>query len=344
MYIWHKDAFKSLHQQQARLAHAILLQGPEGTGVFEFSLQWAQCLLCEAPSSFGEACGKCSACNWFGAGNHPDFRLLQPDSHVLEADAGDDAPRVTAREREKKSDQIRIDQVRELQSFLNVGTHRGGRRIVLVHPADAMNVATQNALLKNLEEPGPETVFFLVSTRAHRLLATVRSRCQWVRLPKPSRAEALQWLTEVGVVDAEELLALAGGAPLMAAAMSDRAEFLGQLADQLADRRMDVLALATICQRISPPELVAALYRWCYDLLSCRLAGQIRYHIGKSAGLELLAGQCSPKLIASYLRKLGRAQAIAEHPLNPRLFVEDLLFDYIAMIEGRFSNASRFYP
>jgi DNA polymerase-3 subunit delta' len=335
MYYWHKKSFHDLHEERARLAHAILLQAPEGTGVFEFSLSWAQALLCESVGVTGEACGNCAACNWFATGNHPDFRLVQPDSHVKEADPGEEGPPLTAREREKKSDQIRIDQIRELQSFLNVGTHRAGRRVIVVHPCDAMNTATQNALLKNLEEPAAGTVFLLATSRPHRLLPTVRSRCQTVKLPPPDPQASLQWIKEQGVEYPEALLAMAGGAPLLAADLADRAEFLHQLADQLANPRMDPLAVAAMCQKSSPVEVVTALYRWCYDLLSVNLAGPVRYHTVMHPKVQSLAAQCSPRLIAAYLRRLGRERTLAEHPLNPRLFMEDLLFGYMAMIEGR---------
>jgi DNA polymerase-3 subunit delta' len=344
MYKWHLDTFQSLHQKRARLAHAVLLQAPEGTGVFDFAMGWSQALLCEAAQEAALACGKCLACGWFAAGNHPDFRLVQPDSHVQETEITADGPPLTAREREKKSDQIRIDQVRELQSFLNVGTHRAGRRVALLHPADSMNSATQNALLKNLEEPADGTVFILATSRAHRLLPTVRSRCQVVALPHPAPGEALQWLQEQGVAQPEAMLAMAGGAPLLAADLAERADFLNQLADQLANRRMDALAVAALCQRAAPVEFVTALYRWCYDLLSSRISGQVRYHIGRAPAVDALAAQCSPRLIAAYLRRLARARALAEHPLNPRLFMEDLLLGYVGMLEGQSAHLSGDYP
>ncbi len=346
MYYWHKDIYLSLHQERSRLAHAILLQATEGTGVFEFSMAWAQALLCESAllcdsnGAQGDACGACAACIWFRSGNHPDFRLVQPDSHVKEADAGEDGPALTAREREKKSDQIRIDQIRELQSFLNVGTHRGGRRVVVVHPCDTMNTATQNALLKNLEEPAVGTVFLLATSRSHRLLPTVRSRCQTLRLPPPEPAASLRWLKEQSVEHPEALLAMAGGAPLLAASLAARAEFLHQLADHLANPRMDALAVAAICQKSTPVEVVTALYRWCYDLLSSNLTGQVRYHTVMVHKVESLAGKCSPRLIAAYLRRLARERNLAEHPLNPRLFMEDLLFGYVAMLEGRAADVA----
>lgn len=335
MYYWHQETFQQLSQERARLAHAIVVQAPEGTGVFEFALSWAQALLCESVGAAGEACGECVACNWFVSGNHPDFRMVQPDSHVKEPEAAEDGPPLTAREKEKKSDQIRIDQIRELQSFLTVGTHRAGHRVLVVHPCDAMNNATQNALLKNLEEPAAGTVFLLATSRPQRLLPTVRSRCQSIKLPPPTPQASLQWLNEQSVEYPEALLAMAGGAPLLAAGLADRVEFLHQLADQLANPRMDALAVAAMCQKASPVEVVTALYRWCYDLLSVNLAGRVRYHTVMVPKVQALAAQCSPRLIAAYLRRLARERSLAEHPLNPRLFMEDLLFGYVAMLEGK---------
>ena len=338
MYPWHEASFQSVRAGESRLAHAILLQAPDGTGLFGFAMAWAQALLCESAGGSEQACDRCLACGWFIAGNHPDFRLVQPDSHVVEADAPADgaAPvATTAREREKKSDQIRIDQVRELAGFLNIGTHRAGRRVVVLHPADTMNTATQNALLKNLEEPAPGTIFMLASARSHRLLPTVRSRCQTITLPRPAPESALQWLQAEGVADAEGLLGLSGGAPLLALELAERADFLDQLAGQLANRRFDPLLVAALCQRAPPVEVVTALYRWCYDLLSSRLGGGVRYHAARRAAVDALAASCSPRLIAAYLRQLARARSLAEHPLNPRLFMEDLMLGYLAMLEGR---------
>jgi len=100
------------------------------------------------------ACGACLACGWFSLGNHPDFRLIVPESMAPE-------PREEGAEpAKKKSEQIRIEQVRELADFLAVGTHRGGLRVILVYPAEAMNANTQNALLKNLENLRPPRFFF----------------------------------------------------------------------------------------------------------------------------------------------------------------------------------------
>lgn len=329
IYPWQKKAWDELGRYRAQLPHAILLREREGLGGEALARTFAQALLCEAPQEGGLPCGRCPACNWFIQGNHPDFRLLQPDSLAPEPAAeGEDAPA----KKEKKSEQIRIDQVRALQDFLGVGTHRGGLRVIAVHPAEAMNPNTQNALLKSLEEPPPGTVFVLVSANAERLLPTVRSRCIALDLPAPERGESLAWLQAQGVADPAGLLAAAGGAPLsaleLAASAAGREAFLAGL----GDAGTGPLALAEQAQgAAAPAQVIAWLQRWCYDLLASRLGAAVRYHPKYERLISEISSRCAAADLAAYLRVLAEARSLAQHTLNPRLFFEDLLIRYRAL-------------
>ncbi len=326
MLSWHKTALTELAKQRARLAQALLVHGREGVGQFEFALAFSQVVLCERPTAEGLACEACAACNWFALGNHPDFRLLQPESLAEgEEEAATD---------KKKSTQIRIAQVRALQEFLAVGTHRAGHRVIVLHPADAMNTETQNALLKSLEEPPPATLFLLVTSRPHRLLATVRSRCHAIALPFPDQASASAWLAEQGTADARALLALAGGAPLTAAGFAQSEPHRRQFIEQLRSKEFDAIAASEYCLRVEPPEAVGWLQRWAYDLLSVRLTGEVRYYVDEAAALKGLAAGRDPAALARFSRTLNAARALAQHPLNSRLFFEDLLFKYRALISA----------
>ena len=327
---WIKTPLAELAETRARLPHALLVHGREGVGQFELAMAFAQFLLCEKPAPGGRACGNCSACIWFGQGNHPDFRLLQPESMAPE-DEDSETP-VAAK---KKSDQIRIEQVRDLQRFLAVGTHRGGLRVIVLHPADAMNVSTQNAVLKSLEEPPPDTLFLLVTSFPHRLLPTIRSRCQNIAVPIPDRDQALLWLEDQGIENPESLLALAGGAPFSAMRLTESEPVRRRLIEQLSDPRFDPVAVTEHCLGAEPGEVVAWLQRWVYDLLSLRLTGRVRYHVTDEEGVRTTAARCDPSRAATLLRKLARARSLAQHPLNPRLFFEDLLIEYSELIAGR---------
>ena len=114
----------------------------------------------------------------------------------------------------KPSRAILIDQVRAIGEFLALAAHRGGRRIVVLAPAEALNGPAANALLKLLEEPPPGAVFIAVTDELDAVLPTVRSRCVLLRAPVPTTEAALAWLRAQGVEDAEAKLAEAGGAPV----------------------------------------------------------------------------------------------------------------------------------
>jgi DNA polymerase III subunit delta' len=333
IYPWQRQAWQELARYRAQLPHAMLLRGREGSGIEALGQTFARSLLCESSAEGGFPCGRCPACNWLAQGNHPDFRLLQPES--LAADPPRDAEETPApTRREKKSEQIRIDQVRDLQDFLAIGTHRAGLRVVLVHPAEAMNPNTQNALLKSLEEPPPGTVFILVTTNADRLLPTVRSRCVALGVAAAGRTAALEWLKAQGMVDPEDALAAAGGAPLAAVELAAMTATRESLVAGLRDLKADALDLADRAQGVPPLHLVAWLQRWCYDLLAARLGAPVRYYPKYERLIFEISRRCRASDLAGYLRTLAEARSLAQHPLNPRLFFEDLLIRYRTLTSG----------
>src|SRR5262249_46843560 len=147
-----------------RLPHALLVHGARGLGKLDLALDFAQFLLCERRGQGKKACGQCEGCRWFLAGNHPDLRLIEPEAiarqPVSEPEEGEArAEEGGTKAKRKPSLQIRIEQTRALADFVNVGSHRGALRVALIHPAEDMNTATANSLLKMLEEPPANAIF-----------------------------------------------------------------------------------------------------------------------------------------------------------------------------------------
>jgi DNA polymerase-3 subunit delta' len=229
------------------------------------------------------------------------------------------------------SKEIKIEQVRALLDFCGVGSHRGGLRVVLLYPAEALNVAASNALLKTLEEPPSGVVFLMVSARVDRLLPTIISRCrQWpMSLPQP--ASAIAWLEAQGVGDPAALLAEAGGAPLNALALaSDENRPLRDftLAQLAAGPNCDAFACGENLQKLPVPTVLGWLQRWLYDLLAQRTAGRPRYFPNAAKALERCARQADAAALASYMKTVTRQRAVENHPLNARLVFEELFIGY----------------
>lgn len=197
IYPWQQALWSQLGGR-AQHAHAYPLYGPAGIGKRALAEHWAAQLLCQRPAAAG-ACGECKACQLLAAGTHPDYFVLEPE------------------EAEKP---IRVDQVRDLVGFVVQTAQLGGRKVVLLEPAEAMNVNAANALLKSLEEPSGDTVLLLISHQPSRLLPTIKSRCVQQACPLPGAAASLEWLARAlpdePAEALEELLALSGGSPLTA--------------------------------------------------------------------------------------------------------------------------------
>jgi DNA polymerase-3 subunit delta' len=335
LYPWQQESWLQLQQLRTRLPHAILLYGAEGIGKTHFAEAFAQSLLCEAPQADGHACGVCDACGWFLQQNHPDFRRVRPEA--LDDDAGENADgeeKKAARAAKTPSKEIKIDQIRALADFMNVSTHRSGMRVVVLYPAEALNNASANALLKTLEEPPPNTIFLLSCNRLDRLLPTILSRCRKFALALPTREQSLAWLKQEQLPDADVWLAEQGGAPLAAlnAASADGREMLDELLTFLQAPSVErALKTADKLQKTPVAMSVGWTQRWLYDLLSSRMTSVIRYYPRHAKQLKAMGATLSSETLLGALKQINERRAIADHPLSPKLFLEDMLLAYSAL-------------
>ncbi len=323
-YPWLDGAWRPLLAHKARPAQALLISGPDGGGKRARARAWAQVLLCEAPLADGAACDVCQACHWFHAGTHPDYREL------------------TLQEKENKDGEVKlasvidVEQARDTIEYVQLSTYRAGRRVVVIDPADALNLPAANALLKVLEEPPLNTCFVLVSDQARRLLPTLRSRCTRLELGLPAQPVALQWLREQHVDAAAEMLALAGGAPLVVAEWQHSGEWAlrSEVLEGLSQpRSLDPVPLADRWKALSPRAWHRVTYKWLCDVLAARLACEVRFNPDFAAALRKLARQASLSPLLELARTHAEAGRYVQHPLNRQLQLEAWLIDYQHIFE-----------
>lgn len=342
IFEWQEPQWKSLLAKPSALHHALLLMGPSGIGKSAFAEALAARLLCEqvrSPTDF--ACGQCEACHWFASGNHPDYRKVTLESEDEESGGEEDKPLKGKKAGKTKATQIRIDQIRELENFVFVGSHRHGNRVVLIDPADLVNVSAANSLLKILEEPTVGLYFIIVSSKWRSLLPTLRSRCRQVLFGLPDPKTAAAWLGATGIANPAAELSLAGGAPLavVARAGTNGGALVENVLEPLAHKNIEPLSLAALWEAqvrgnesLGMVDLVDMLQRWIYDLIRVKMAAAPRFLVGKGAALDEVAKTADLARLSRCYDDLIKIRMVAGHPLNPQLFLEDLASRYATAI------------
>lgn len=304
-----------------RFPHALLLTGPVGLGKRDLAQALVARLLCPSPGADGRACGSCRGCMLLGAGTHPDRVLVQ----------------LEARDDGKLRTEITIDQVRALGERFAARPGFGGWQVGLIDPADRMNTAAANALLKTLEEPAANTALILVADEPARLPATIRSRCQRIELRPPEAATARAWLVAQGAdaASVEEALQLADGNPGAARSLLDAEA--GRALDALVADLNDAARgrpLAAIAARWTEQDcefLFAMLARLV--LLSMRAHGPLPPS-PRVAAIARLTAPADFRKLQAWWDHLNLARARLSTPLRKDLAIIELLDEWRAAVNA----------
>ena len=237
-----------------RMGHALLVCGPALLGQRAVAERLAHHLL--------GADRDARAAQLLAAGTHPDYRLISF---------------IPNKEGTKLRTEIVIEQVRELSEKFALTPQYGGAQVAIIDPADAINHAASNALLKTLEEPQPGRYLWLLSANPARLPATIRSRCQRLEFHLPPRDEALAWLRSQGhpAKAAGEALDAARGHPGLADAwLQDGGIALRrEVASDLAKLAKGEAAVVETAQRWAADENTALRLRHAADLALAEAGG-----------------------------------------------------------------------
>lgn len=262
---WQHADWEKLRQYQItqNIPQALLLTGSQGLAKFELAVLWAKTLLCDSilPGTLSDnattACGKCTSCELIQADTHPDYMLIEP---------------------EELGKAIKVDQIRELVDFVSLTRSRGDKRVIVINPAESMNINAANSLLKTLEEPPENTIIILVSSKPSSLSATIRSRCQHFPVSAVSIDSMRSWLAEGTNKSAQELdiaLSLAEYTPLNAklylesSILAISADLLKDWA-MLASGKAKPSVIAEKWLKLADNIPIKLVYTWVIDM--------IRYH------------------------------------------------------------------
>ncbi|MBB72505.1 MAG: DNA polymerase III subunit delta' [Legionellales bacterium] len=318
---WQQSQWQRIESAMAsnNLAHAYLLTGPEGLGKGLFARQLAQLLLCQSPAA-GRACGKCHACSLLQTGAHPDLAIITP---------------------EEGARGIKVDQIRDLCQQLQQTSQLKGRRVIIIEPAELMNMAAVNSLLKSLEEPGVGVVFLLVSHHRYRLSATLISRCQTLAFAPDLSSETLNWVEQElndSSQDPKRLLDLAAGLPFMALeyggeAYQKRVAFFSDF-DQLLQGHTNAIKIS---------EKWHADSQYVLDWLIGWLNNFMVWQVESGSALTLPEGELSlcqrlsrtdntQGLFAVYDSLLrAKQQLLQQQSINTQLLMDDILLQWVEL-------------
>jgi DNA polymerase-3 subunit delta' len=295
-----------------RLHHAWLISGPQGVGKALFASKAALRVLAEGQGRVDspglDVPDDHQAARLVAAGSHPDLMRLER----LPRETGGDLAR-----------NISVDQVRSLQRLFNTTASLSPWRVVIVDSIDDLERSAANALLKNLEEPPPSSVFLLVSHAPERLLPTIRSRCRPLRLPALDD-DAMTSALRASLPDADDSeindLAAAGqGSPGRA----------------LAWRGLDVAALdkamAELVRQGDPGNIRRSALAQSLALKSA----QPRYEAFLARAPSVIAAEArarSGAALGEALKTWERAQGLASSARGLSLEPESVVFELAGML------------
>lgn len=324
LYPWLQHTFagtvSALQQSQH---HAWLIHSKQGTGKQNLAHHLSKYLLCEQQQASLQACGSCSSCQLFAAGNHPDWHIIND----LEGD--------------KQQAYLKVDQIRDLSLSLSTTPQISRRKVVLLYPAEKMNMEAANSFLKTLEEPPGDTVFILLSSQLYSLPATILSRCIKVFVQLNDESSVLQWLKKFDEDTENCKLAwqLSCNAPLLAA---------DYLQNKLLDSRLQCFAVfENICQKRESISSLAQwqekkklaleiilqwLYSWLSDLCKIQLGIANKTLLQNQDIASRLEAIMQKKVIKhpfEQQRRLEKILVMDKNSLNGQIILDDILVNIV---------------
>jgi DNA polymerase-3 subunit delta' len=305
--LWHKK----------RLPHALMFSGLEGIGKVHCADIFSRILFCQQPIN-QLPCNQCHSCRLTRGRAHPNILWIEP---------------------EKAGAAIKVDQIRDVSEFINQTSLQGEYRVVIINPANNMNIHAANALLKTLEEPSIGALLILVADLRNRLPATILSRCQRVLFSVPPSAQALAWLNQElkdKALLAESLLQIANGAPLTALSLAKEdilttRTMLFQAFIKLDEKKADPLKIAAELQDNESIQLIDLATAWVIDLIRLQVGIHDMINQDFASALNALQTKRALQKNQQYLTHLQglRKQLCQGMNFNKQLLTESILLQWM---------------
>lgn len=317
LYPWQKNDWRQLvnYIHQGRIPQALLISGQQGIGKLHLAKQFAAALMCSQPNEVGLSCGQCQHCALISAHTHPDFLIIEP---------------------EEEGKPIVIDQIRALVAKLTLKPQYEGFRVVIIHPADAINHFAANAFLKCLEEPNDRTIIILVTDQPSKLPITISSRCQQRVIQQPEKEIVLDWLRlQQNNDDSDILLALAQGAPLKAKEYQQHniLQLRNECFDswlKIANHQNNPVLIADKWCKLELSELLFWVTSWIIDLtvLKFNVSEYDFFNPDLIVHLKKLAKTIEIEHLYKLYYLLINSQQRIQGQLNQQLILEEILIQW----------------
>lgn len=311
VYPWQAQVWETLTQRFPKMGHGILFYGKQGCGKQAFAQHFVAWVLClnQQPNA---ACGECSSCLWLKSDTHPNYVYVSTDD-----------------DNKKQNAKIKIEKIRDLQPFVQQTVE--GWRIIVIDPAEALNIASANALLKTLEEPGERVMIILLADHYLKLPATIRSRLQHFALDRVTDAQASDYLQSHLDVSVHYhiplLMALSNDMPLQAVelAQSDwfkrRADFLVDWQKLVVQKNMPMQIASKWNKELIFSDFIVMFEYLLSDCICVKLNQQIK---NTDLDFTTLSAQYSLESLFELYAEIQQFKQLVEQNVQTNLVVDQL--------------------
>ena len=311
VYPWQLNVWNTLTQRFPQVGHGLLFYGKKGCGKEAFTQQFVAWLLC-LDKQPNQPCGQCSSCLWLKSDTHPNYVYVTTDE-----------------DNKKQNAKIKIEKIRELQPFVQQTVD--GWRVIVIEPAEALNIASSNALLKTLEEPGERVVIILLADHYLKLPATIRSRLQHYALDRLTDDQANAYLNQH--LNAEQqtlstlLLNLSNGMPLAAIELASsewltlRSEFINDWYHLVSQKNMPMQYASKWNKQLNFSELIFMFEYLLADLVAYKMEQNVK---NSDLDFSLLAEQYQLEQLFDIYNDVHQAKQMVEQNVQSNLIVDQL--------------------